>query len=702
MDSDNNAAVTSIETLPDAVKLKALNVEPKVSEKTKKGTKKSIVDPPGTRNPNQHADDDDEDDEEVDYSTPSLQMTPFFTQLYYVTKKNLLLLYRRPVMMAIYLSSSVISMIFAWAVARDSDDAIYEDFDDCGKIPYSSIGDKYDYEEISKVQHSLNENWRDGLAITLMGLGPMVNAIMVLLILHGEISSQLLGTLRALGLCDSVYWISWYLCFGVVSLGNSLLGSITGKLLPTIHGLESIYMGGIFASLLLLQLALTGSSFFLASVLGTAKCGLAWMILIVLIACWIPYFVLVAQSDWYLTHSEYPDTWSSSWAAGLFWEYKNTYSYQLDFDPSADVLCVAEASMVSNNSQWNDCIQEYYITQSNITVRDPEAACDEQWPNGRDYSLFSDAYRACMREYNVWDTCNVPVMNQEQGEFWKTTEEQELVTPDEYFVGCYAKASWPTAKWSVSDKKKSKEQCALFFMYLFPYFHFQSIWGNFFGYTQMPNRKFANNIVNLSPEKLAIQGLPSPPDPSRGLDTTFFPQGSTVKTDNDYFICPPSSYPCEPKTNCPLVNNSDYCNGGDSQYYYNPECSYARAPVPTESKSVLQLFGHLIAVACMYLFLAAYWAQVFPGGNGKAQPFYFFLLPRYWFQAFVTKEDNQSGDNGAFDQESGLSRCASLRNSMMGGGSVVVDSVKKSYGKFEAIKGKVIFCYGQARTPHGL
>jgi hypothetical protein len=153
-------------------------------------------------------------------------------------------------------------------------------------------------------------------------LGPMANAICILLILQSEIGTQLLGVLRALGLRDSVYWISWYLPFILVSFVNALLGAITAQTLPT-HAFESIYFGGVFASLFFLQLALASASFFVAALCSTAKRAVNWLILLMLISLWIPTLIVSGQSNEPYSY----DIGGSVSPVGLLWQNAHTYSY---------------------------------------------------------------------------------------------------------------------------------------------------------------------------------------------------------------------------------------------------------------------------------------------------------------------------------------------------------------------------------------
>jgi ABC-type multidrug transport system fused ATPase/permease subunit len=171
----------------------------------------------------------------------------------------------------------------------------------------------------------------------------------------------------------------------------------------------------------------------------------------------------------------------------------------------------------------------------------------------------------------------------------------------------------------------------------------------------MHQKKFGFEHARMSPEELAIESLPKPPDADNGKGTTLFPQGSTLSLklyeNPDYF-----NYN---KQNCPMDNLTDYfCDN-----FYN--CVAAPEPAPTEdSPSVLDMFGFLVSLCVIYMSAAAYWAQVFPGQNGAPQKFYFFLLPRYWLGDRAKESSQEKREQG-----------------------VVISEVRKQYDDFEAVKG---------------
>jgi hypothetical protein len=148
----------------------------------------------------------------------------------------------------------------------------------------------------------------------------MVQAICCFLVVHNEIQTKMLGVLRGLGLRESVYWISWFIPFLLTSLVNSLLGAITAALIP-IHVYQNTNFGAILGALFFLQIALVSSSLFVAALLGTSRRGATWLILIMLVAPWVPQIYLTrylpsASNQIYNGMANTP--------MGLFWVYGNT------------------------------------------------------------------------------------------------------------------------------------------------------------------------------------------------------------------------------------------------------------------------------------------------------------------------------------------------------------------------------------------
>jgi hypothetical protein len=251
--------------------------------------------------------------------------TPFFTQLYWTVHKNLLLLSRRPLMVLLMLSSSLLSVLLSWAAGRDTDtdtdtDTPLPEMDQCNSVPFEFYNELEWNERSSKMKYSLNDRWRNGLPVAVLSLGPFLQAVCAFLVVQSEIEGKLLGVLRTLGVRESVYWISWYLPFLSSSLINSLLGAGLAKILPGVHVFASVYYGGIFASLFFLQAALVASSFFLAAVCGSLKRLIVMIVALMILAVFVPFFVISAN----FALDSFTYTEPSSAPPGLFWMNRNT------------------------------------------------------------------------------------------------------------------------------------------------------------------------------------------------------------------------------------------------------------------------------------------------------------------------------------------------------------------------------------------
>lgn len=196
---------------------------------------------------------------------------------------------------------------------------------------------------------------------------------------------------------------------------------------------------------------------------------------------------------------------------------------------------------------------------------------------------------------NTTTFCETPIVSREQGEIWRMPEESPNFPEDEFFVGCYFTAGFTNAL------HNQDVNTGLAFMSMFPYTHFMSVWGNFLGYTQMPDRSFSSEHSSMTPEELAIASLPIPPNPENGRDSVLFEQGVTLNHKRDY---PTSSQ----LSNCPEQNSRDYfCP------WMGTICTSVTEVSPTTSPSVSDLYGFLILLAIVCTVMAAYWVQVFPG-----------------------------------------------------------------------------------------
>lgn len=164
-------------------------------------------------------------------------------------------------------------------------------------------------------------------------------AIASYLVVHEEMTQQMLGVLRGLGLRDSVYWVSWWIPFTAIALVNSLLGAIVAKLI-TLHAFETIYFGGIFGSLFFLQLGMIGTSLFCAAVCGSSRKGSPWLILVMLLVLWVPYMAINGTS--YYVSSSVTEYGASSTPTGLFWVNLNTTWYSFGDGTACDTPLVSE------------------------------------------------------------------------------------------------------------------------------------------------------------------------------------------------------------------------------------------------------------------------------------------------------------------------------------------------------------------------
>jgi hypothetical protein len=369
----------------------------------------------------------------------------------------------------------------------------------------------------------------------------MAHAIAAFLTVQSEIQSEMLGILRGLGLRDSVYWASWWIPFLLTSAMNAFLGAITAQVM-SVHVYETVYFGGVFGSIFFLNLALVGASLMVAALCGTSRASTAtWFILVMIVAVWVP--LIVQSSDWTI-----PDQAALGFLAG-----------STKFTPLGLFWVNLNTSQVVTN-----------------------------YTDGLSYS-----------------ECQKPIVDEFQGHFYKTMEEQRKFPEDEWFVGCYFGAGYVSHFWNTDSA------AVTLFMFFFPYMHFTTIWANFLGYTAMPNRSFEAEQASWSPEKLAIESLPFPPDETNGRGGTLYPQGSTLQTEHVYKY--ERYYDTElnrtiSTTNCPAANLTDYfCS------FLDTCTSTVSPPAVVGSPSVNVMFGYLLALAVFYTLVAAYWAQVFPG-----------------------------------------------------------------------------------------
>ena len=135
-----------------------------------------------------------------------------------------------------------------------------------------------------------------------------------------------------------------------------------------------------------------------------------------------------------------------------------------------------------------------------------------------------------------------------------------------------------------------------------PYTPFLLMWGNFLGYTGMPDREFGFKHMSMSAETLARRSI-DPLDPENAQGTSLYEQGTTVRTfevSSEWDPVEEISY-----TNCPAANLSEaFCEG----------LFLCQGSEETESTSNSAMIATLLAFSTLYTCLAAYWTQVFPSG----------------------------------------------------------------------------------------
>jgi len=400
-------------------------------------------------------------------ASPTPMQVSFLSQLRWTIHKNILLISRNPFKLFFMIFSSVFSVLLAWPVCNDYPDEYYfpAKVDQCGVVEMSYYMQQAQSNKEMKMLLTLNDKWRNGFAVSVIALGPFIVAACSFLLVHDEIEKKLLGVLRGLGVRETVFWMSWYLPLATLALLNSLLGASVAQLLP-IHAFQTIYFGGVFASLFFLQLALISASFLLAAVCGANNKLLILLLLVMAISVFVPTFVNasiypISVSD--VIYDDYPSSFS-----GLLWTNRNT---------------------------------------------------------------MADTYNYDTYNYDGDIKCNYPIMNEEQGTHYKTEEESEEITPDEFFIGCFVQPSFTSAMWSLQSGG-SGDSFSLFVLYMIPYFHFMTIYSNFLGYTAFPGNEFDHRHSAMSPEKLAISAMSNPPNEINANGTSLFPQGSTILTNN--------------------------------------------------------------------------------------------------------------------------------------------------------------------------
>ena len=153
----------------------------------------------------------------------------------------------------------------------------------------------------------------------------MVLAICAYLFVQPEIETKMLGVLRTLGVRESVFWASWWIPFLLISTVNAMLGAMTAKLIDDVHVFKSTSFGPLFVSILFLNIGLVGCSFLLVAVAGGARSLAALFIMIMLVAPWGPFIVVVNKSDIPYDAGVVNRPYLST-PVGIFWVNRNTVS----------------------------------------------------------------------------------------------------------------------------------------------------------------------------------------------------------------------------------------------------------------------------------------------------------------------------------------------------------------------------------------
>jgi len=456
-------------------------------------------------------DDNDNDDDDTMVSIP---VVSWFTQLWFALRKNELLIRRKPLYVVLMLFSSVLSVALSWIVARDGDyDFGTVPLDQCGTVSFeywysqnyfneTDCVDLSCYDTSSSrgydVPISYNEKWRNGYAVTLMSVGPFLFAICVYLMVETEIQSQMLGTLRALGLRESVYWCSWWIPFIVLGLLNAILGASMAAIIENVHAFQNVSFGSVTVSIFFLNFALTGASFLFAAIGGSTKISSALFILLMVFAVFIPQMVLGTKSSTPTDASDQNQYSSYMWTygpSGIFWINANT--------------SIGEAASCYFQDPENNSTRYYY-------------PCN-------------------------YTSCDKPMWEDSYASTYKVDSEREVVDADDYFTGCYFGAGFGSYLYS------DMGWLAMVVLSSIPYTQFITMWGNFVGYSAMPGNEFSLDEFSMSAERLANESI-GIRGPELG-HTSLWSQGvSLVQNFYDSSIYN-AGFPTE--YNCPYANFTD-------------------------------------------------------------------------------------------------------------------------------------------------
>ena len=558
----------------------------------------------------------------------------FLRQLTTLLTKNKRLLIHHPLHLLNLLLSSIPAVLLAYAAGRNErgPSGEFPPLTSCGMVdPLYSLSFYNDWFAMQNIPITMNEAWRDGLPVWILSLGAVFSGMSVFLMVRSELASKRWGALRSAGLRDSVYWISWFLCFVVCGVINSLLGGIVAVFLP-VHVFQHVSFGVVFGLLLFLNLALVAASFVLAAACGTVQSATLTVVVVIgMICAGASPSMAVAFGRGYFSASDATDTYGFGWGnGGSFWAYASTERTQVQY----------------LNYTYNSTTYEYDYGEPTL------------------------------------NQCEVPVLSFEQGRSMKTEEERDNVPLEDVFTGCFVIPGASTT--FLRDKG------LYFFWYLLPQTHFTMAWSNILGFTGLPH---ADNTFSLTqatkpPEVLAAQALSNylASEGSVSLDPdtngpSLFPEGSTSLPKDYYWY--DYNYNGPALNNCPsneVIGN--LCPGLGDSNWTSASCNYVDPDYPSSSSpSVNDSIGYMASLVVIYLVMAFYIGAVFPMSNGAALKFYFPVQPGFWRRGkFLDDNEKDSSD----DVETGIVHDGESRNAPKVGVEAV--NVSKSYGKVEALK----------------
>jgi hypothetical protein len=306
----------------------------------------------------------------------------------------------RPVHLLILLLSLVALVAFAWLAGRDYQDPPMADFPpltNCGLVdPYYIFkkGEEYankttvdDYYDLQYgLRPSMNEAWRGGLAVWLLGLGPTFTGISAFLILRDELKSRRWGTLRAADL--SAHLLSWLFAFGYLGIVNSLAGAIVVAALPNVHVLQSIKgLAPVFGMLFNLNLALVAASFLLAALCGTIQSLTltAFLVIGIVVALLVPAMNSAAYQD--SAEASLDISYGHpQWGSSGFWVYGSTERLWIDYSDninpttgiSMTTFLQCESPLVSHDQS---CVYKTPDKQKDVPKDDIFSGATNMYPS---------------------------------------------------------------------------------------------------------------------------------------------------------------------------------------------------------------------------------------------------------------------------------------------------------------------------------